>query len=77
VERKAVLGEQDLFKNAYALIAVSPLLYLCVYYNILCVYELTCVIVGGRFVTRCPSVYFHFPNVVECSEQTPCSLCFG
>ena len=28
VERKAVLGEQDLFKNAYALIAVRTLLYL-------------------------------------------------
>ena len=36
VERKAVLGEQDLFKNAYALIAVRTLLYLvCVLHTML------------------------------------------
>ena len=72
VEKKAVLGEQELFKNAYALIAVSPfipyLMYSTPYHHLMALS-----IYYYRVTRPCRTLYlpFLYSTLPKCFFLTP------
>ena len=70
VERKTILGEQELFKNAYALIAVRVYIYMCTCVSVVCVCG-----GWGHLKYKCESVCIYI-MFVDCKRLLFFQCCY-